>query len=85
MYIAKMASGCIHQEGLFVSSDDLDNISALLDEDKDLKEEIIHLFYIVDIFTFKFEKITTNQTLNILKACTAIQSNFERLQVCFLV
>ena len=49
---------CTHQEGLFVSSDDLDNISILLDEDKDLEEEITHLFNTVNIFIFKFERKT---------------------------
>ena len=86
MYIVNMASGCTNQEGLFVSSDDLDNISILIDEDKYLDEEITHLFNKVNIFTFKFEKKNTiNQTLNIRKACTAIQSNFEQFHECFLV
>ena len=62
MYIVKMASGCTNQEGLFVSSDDLDNISILIDEDKYLEEEITHLFNKANIFTFKFEKKKHNQS-----------------------
>ena len=42
--IVNMASGCIHNEASFVSLDDLDNISILLDKDKDLEEEITRLF-----------------------------------------
>ena len=49
--------GCVqHEEGLFVSLDDLDNISFLLDKDNDLEEENTHLFNEVTIFIFKFEK-----------------------------
>ena len=43
MYIANMASGWTHEEVSFVSLDDLDNISIVLDEDNDLEEEITHL------------------------------------------
>ena len=39
-----MTSGCTHKEVLFVSLDDLDNISILLDESNDLEEEVSHLF-----------------------------------------
>ena len=51
-----MASGCTYEEASFVSLDNLDNISVLLDEDIDLEEEITHLFNEVTIFYFKFEK-----------------------------
>ena len=44
MYLVNMASDCTHNEGSFVSLDDLDNISILLDEDNELEEEIAHLF-----------------------------------------
>ena len=44
MYIANMASGCTHEEAQFASSDDLDNISTLLDEGNDLQEEVTCLF-----------------------------------------
>ena len=44
MYILRMTSGCTHKEVLFVSLDDLDNISILLDESNDLEEEVSHLF-----------------------------------------
>ena len=43
MYFVNMALGCTHEEVSFVFLDDLDNISALLDEDNDLQEEIIIL------------------------------------------
>ena len=80
-----MYTGCTHEEASFVSLDDLDNISIVLDEDNDLEEEITHLFNEIGIFIFKFEKNTTNHSLNILKTCTLIRGNFERFQVCFLV
>ena len=54
-----MASGCTYEEASFVSLDNLDNISVLLDEDIDLEEEITHLFNEVTIFYFKFEKSTS--------------------------
>ena len=44
MCILRMTSGCTHKEVLFVSLDDLDNISILLDESNDLEEEVSHLF-----------------------------------------
>ena len=56
MYIIYLSSGCTHEEALFVSLGDLDNISILLHEDNDLEEEISHLFNEVSIFIFKFEK-----------------------------
>ena len=55
MYIEHMASGGT-EEASFVSLDDLDNISILLDKDNDLEEEITHSFNEVSIFVFKFEK-----------------------------
>ena len=83
----KNGFGLHTEEALFVSSDDLGNISILLDEDNDLEEEITHLFNEVSIFIFNFEKNpTTNQALNILKTCFVIRDdNFKRFQVCFLV
>ena len=63
----KHGFGLHTEEALFVSSDDLGNISILLDEGNDLEEEITHLFNEVSIFIFKFKKNpTTNQALNIL-------------------
>ena len=53
-----MSSICAHDEASFVSSDDLDSISILLDEDNNLEEEITNLFNEVSIFIFKFEKKT---------------------------
>ena len=53
----KHGFGSHSEEALFVSSDDLGNISILLDEGNDLEEEITHLFNKVSIFIFKFEKI----------------------------
>ena len=44
------------EKASFVSLDDLDNISSLLDEDNDLEYEINHLFDKVSISIFKFEK-----------------------------
>ena len=66
-------STCTHEEALFVSLDDLDNIFILLDEDNDLEEEITHLFNEGNIFILKFEKNTANQILNILKTCAVIR------------
>ena len=80
-----MYTGCTHEEASFVSLDDLDNISIVLDEDNDLEEKITYFFNEISIFIFKFEKNTTNHSLNILKTCTLIRGNFERFQVCFLV
>ena len=58
---------------MFVSLDDLDNISISLNKDNDLEEEITNLFNEVSIFIFKFEKKpTTNQALNILQTYTVI-------------
>ena len=68
-----MASGCIHEEALFVSLDDLDNISILLGKDNDLEKEITRLFN--EVFL----------ALTILKTCAIIWGNFERFQVCFLL
>ena len=50
------SSGCIHKEASFVSLDDLDKISVLLEEDNHLEEEITHLFNEISIFISKFEK-----------------------------
>ena len=69
------SSGCIHKEASFVSLDDLDKISVLLDEDNDLEEEITHLFNEISIFISKFEKNTANQALNLLKTCALIRGN----------
>ena len=52
----KHGFGLPTEEALFVSSDDLGNISILLNENNDLEEEITHLFNEVSIFIFKFEK-----------------------------
>ena len=38
MYIVNMASSCMHEDASFVSLDDLENVSILLDEDHDLEE-----------------------------------------------
>ena len=73
MYIVNMASVCTHEETSFVSLDDVNNISILLDEDHDFEEEITYLF----VFLFSsLKKNTTNQALKILKTCTIIQYNF---------
>ena len=45
----------------------------LLDDGNNQKEEVTHLFNEVSIFVYKFEKNTTNQSLNILKSCTVIR------------
>ena len=79
-----MASGSTYEEASFVSSDDLDNFSILLDEHNDLEEESTHLLNEVSIFSFRFGKNTTNQALNTLKTCTVMRGNLERFQVCFL-
>ena len=67
----------------FVSLDDLDNISILLEEENDIENEITHLFNEASIFIFKFEKNTTNQAQNILKTCTTIRGTFEQFQDVF--
>ena len=56
MYIANMASGCTPEEPSFVSLDDYDNTSFLLDEKNVLEEEITQLFPGAGIFVFKFFK-----------------------------
>ena len=71
-----MTPGCTHEEASFVSLDDLDNISILLDEDNDLEEELTHLFNVVFLF-LNLKKNTTNQALNILKTFTVKRGNFE--------
>ena len=45
MYIINITSDCTHEEALFVSLDDLDSISILLNENNDLekKELLIYL------------------------------------------
>ena len=75
----------LHTRKIFVTSlDDLGNISILLGKDDDWRE-------ITPLFTERYfhvqvwQKITTNQALNILKTCTVIRDNFERFQICFLV
>ena len=55
-----MASGK-HEDASFVSLDDLENISILLNEDNDLEEETSHLFTELSIFIFKLEE-RHNQT-----------------------
>ena len=42
-----MASDCTREEASFVSLDDLDNISILLDEHNDLEKEITLLFILL--------------------------------------
>ena len=44
VYIAFTATVCTHEKASFVSLNDLDNISILLEVDNDLEEEITHLF-----------------------------------------
>ena len=80
-----MALGGTDEGALFVSLDDFDNISILLDEDNDLKKEIPHLFNEVFLVSILKKKPTKNQALNIRKTCTVIRGNLERFQVCFLV
>ena len=41
MYFLNMVSGCTHQQVLFVSLDELDNISSLLDEDIFLEGKLL--------------------------------------------
>ena len=76
-----MASGCTHLETLFVSLDDLDNISILLDKDKELEEEITYLFNKVSIFTFKFGKKQNQSgskyTQNNKPQCGVTSNNFK--------
>ena len=83
MYIVNVASGCTHEKASFVSLDDLDNISILLDDDNDLEEEITYLFD--ELLFSSLKKVTTNQALNILKTCTVTRGNLERFQACFQV
>ena len=47
-----MALGGTDEGALFVSLDDFDNISILLDEDNDLKKEIPH--FLTKYFYFQF-------------------------------
>ena len=48
-----MALGCTHEETSFVSLDDLDNVSILLDKHNDLEEGITHLFDdVTHLFSF---------------------------------
>ena len=60
-----MASGCTHEESSFVSLDDLDIISTLLDEDNDLEQEVTYLFN--EVFLFSSLKKDHKQALNILR------------------
>ena len=53
-----MASVCIHEEASFVSLDDLDNISILLDRDNDFEAEITYLL----VFLFSSLKKNPNQS-----------------------
>ena len=58
-----MASVCTVEEASLVSSDDLDNVSNLLDKDNNLEKEIFH--FLIKYFHFQlWEKTTTNQALN---------------------
>ena len=72
MYIVNIASGCTDEGASFVTLDDSDNISILLDEYNYLEENIAHLFNDVFLFSIlkKKKKPTTNQALNMLKTCT---------------
>ena len=54
MYIVNRASSYTHEEPLFVSLDDLDNISFLLQQENDSEEEIAHLFNEVSTFMVRF-------------------------------
>ena len=56
MHIVNIVLGCTVEVALFVSLDDLDNISTFSDEDNDLEEEIIHIFIEVRILIIYFEK-----------------------------
>ena len=85
LYIYSIHGFWLHKEEVsFVSSDDLDNIYILLDEDNDLEEEVTHLFNEVFLFS-SVKKSITNQTLNIFKTSIVIRDNFDRSQVCFPV
>ena len=46
-----MASGCMHEEALFISLDGLNNISIFVDEDNDLEEDFTHLSNEVFLFS----------------------------------
>ena len=72
MYVVNMASDCTDKETSFGYLHDLGNISILWDKDNGLEEKITHLF---QVSHFNFEKNTTSQALNILKACTVIRGN----------
>ena len=63
-----MVSGGTHEEALLVSSEDLDNISILLDQDNNLEEESTHLFNEVSIFIFKFQKKPPQNKHNSLRS-----------------
>ena len=54
MCIVNRASSYTHEEALFVSLDDLDNISFLLQQENDSEEEIAHLFNEVSTFMVRF-------------------------------
>ena len=69
MYIVNMASGCTQEGAVFVSLDDLDNISLLLGEENDFEEEITDLLNEVFFLFQSLKRNTTNQALNILKTC----------------
>ena len=43
MYIVNMVLDCRHEDASFVTLNDLENISILLDEGDDLEDEITHL------------------------------------------
>ena len=53
-----MASVCIHEEASFVSLDDLENISILLDKDNDFEAKITYLL----VFLFSSLKKNHNQS-----------------------
>ena len=69
MYIVNMASGWTQEGAVFVSLDDLDNISILLGEENDFEEEITDLLNEVFFLFQSLKRNTTNQALNILKTC----------------
>ena len=86
MYVLNMASGCTHEETLFVSSDDLDNSSILLDEDNDLEEESTHLSNEVFLFSsLKKEKKHSQSSSKCTQNMYRNGGNLERIQVCFLI
>ena len=69
MYIVNMASGCTDEGVSFVSLDDLDNISILLDENNDLELQTMfrrtqYSFTSRNIFIFKLKKVKANKALN---------------------